>query len=40
MTDCLYPNDHEEAVIIPANESSLVTEGAVTRPTGCREPST
>ncbi|MGD7037196.1 hypothetical protein [Methylotuvimicrobium buryatense] len=33
----LKPNVHEGLAIAPANESSLVAEGAVTRPTGRRE---
>ncbi|WP_404357630.1 hypothetical protein [Methylotuvimicrobium sp. KM1] len=32
-----HSNVHEGLAIAPANESSLVTEGAVTRPTGRRE---
>ena len=37
--DTLY-SDHEGPAIAPVNESSLVAEGAVTRPTGRRKPST
>ncbi|MBU2568663.1 MAG: hypothetical protein KJ725_01270 [Gammaproteobacteria bacterium] len=32
-----HPNDHEDHAIVPANERSLVVEGAVTRPAGRRE---
>ncbi|CCE23552.1 protein of unknown function [Methylotuvimicrobium alcaliphilum 20Z] len=32
-----HSNVHEDLVIASANESSLVAEGAVTRPTGRRE---
>ena len=33
-----HSNDHEEAVIAPANKSSGVAEDAVTRPTGRLAP--